>query len=392
MRGSHKAIDHLEDEDLQHRFEQFEERPPGAQAPLHHSASEARARRSSSLSLNDFVTEDMTNLQTFMGEAERNILGQRSSASGILGIQQSRHLLNRGVPHPGVSATLPAAGMASHNAVAETSFHGPSPLRRRFASDLSADRTSQLGSVSQSEWTNASDSSAATNASAFAAPNARIEAPSMDSDSLLHNSCKLYPETFGIVESALQLDPAAIRRRIPVVCNRMEDGDSSQRTSMRKQDTYHYPINIALTFGASLEIVKLLVKSGPDVLEKPDGPTKGGSLSIAIASNAGLDVIDELVEGNRACASVADRHTNYPLHILARKRDVTVPMIARVHEAFPEALTKCNKNGATPLDIAIRFAGCPEHVLDFLQRLSFGRREDETLLHLDEFGQIDDIM
>jgi hypothetical protein len=230
---------------------------------------------------------------------------------------------------------------------------------------------------------NPPDSAAATSKSGGTCPaySATSQIESMDSDSLLHNSCKLYPETFGVVESALQLDPQAIRRPVPTVCCSIA---SLERSGLTPRETYSYPINIALKYKASLEIIELLVAEGPDVLSKPDGPNESGSLGIALSLNAEVAVIEALLAGNRACASVPDKHANLPLHVAVRSHSPTFNMVERLYQANPSALTARNFNGETPLGVSTRSATCPEKILDFLQQRSFGYMEEEALHLLDD--------
>jgi hypothetical protein len=47
---------------------------------------------------------------------------------------------------------------------------------------------------------------------------------------------------------------------------------ASTATRKRGIGTYHYPINIVLKSGASMDVLTLLAKAGPDVLILKDGP------------------------------------------------------------------------------------------------------------------------
>lgn len=104
--------------------------------------------------------------------------------------------------------------------------------------------------------TTTTSSSTRSSSSVSDPSSARMQIAAMDSDSLLHNSCKLYPQTFCIVESALQLDPEAIRRRFPLVCEEFRDCASATETTERVgRQKYCYPINIALKHRADIEII-----------------------------------------------------------------------------------------------------------------------------------------
>lgn len=61
-------------------------------------------------------------------------------------------------------------------------------------------------------------------------PDTKLDAnKAIEADSLLHNSCKLYPDTPSVVESALELDPDAICRPILIQCS------TKDRSSIKKQ-------------------------------------------------------------------------------------------------------------------------------------------------------------
>ena len=56
-------------------------------------------------------------------------------------------------------------------------------------------------------------------------------AATMTTDSLFHNSCKLYPKTLVVLESALAFDPQAIRRPVPLLVGGDDENTSSKEGS-----------------------------------------------------------------------------------------------------------------------------------------------------------------
>lgn len=181
-------------------------------------------------------------------------------------------------------------------------------------------------------------------------------------DSLLHEACRLFPNSDAVVETALRVDPDAIRRS--VVFTNDHDGDSHQKTNSSK---YGYPINLALTHGANEKILKLLAQSGSDVLALKDGTNGGASLGIALASKqCNLVIVDLLLTANKMCARISDRRGNYPLHV-AVSYGISVDIVMRLYAAYPEAQGMRNFHSQTPLDIAIQSTRCPEEVIDFLR-------------------------
>lgn len=231
----------------------------------------------------------------------------------------------------------------------------------------------------------ASSSSAAPVASSSSSTNQSSNAASMDAASLLHNSCKLYPDTLMVVESALQMDPQAIRRRIPTVCSATEKNSKQQRCRKRAAtERFAFPINIALKCNASAEIIQLLAQAGPDVLAEQDGPDKASSLATALALEYDKGIIQLLLKTNPACAETLDRHSNTPLHSLLRCQRIPLDIVKLVYYAYPKALTTHNFHTQTPLDIAIRSSFCPEEVVNFLQSKTFSSLEEHAT-HMDDF-------
>ena len=184
---------------------------------------------------------------------------------------------------------------------------------------------------------------------------------SMDemTDSLLHDACRLFPNSDTVVETALRMDPDAVRRSV------IFTGDKD-----RDNHIYGYPINLALTHGAGEEMLQLLAQSGPDVLVLKDGSDCGASLGIALSSKTcTLATVELLLSANDKCAQIADRRGNYPLHVAVRY-GFPVDLVMRLYAAYPKAQGMRNFHSQTPLDIAIQVSQCPEEVTDFLRSVS----------------------
>lgn len=184
---------------------------------------------------------------------------------------------------------------------------------------------------------------------------------SMDemTDSLLHDACRLFPNSDTVVETALRMDPDAVRRSV------IFTGDKD-----RDNHIYGYPINLALTHGAGEETLQLLTQLGPDVLVLKDGSDCGASLGIALSSKTcTLATVELLLSANDKCAQIADRRGNYPLHVAVRY-GFPVDVVMRLYAAYPKAQGMRNFHSQTPLDIAIQFSQCPEEVTDFLRSVS----------------------
>jgi hypothetical protein len=208
----------------------------------------------------------------------------------------------------------------------------------------------------------------------FPANNQASVGNNMGAESLLHQSCRLYPTTDAVVESALRIDPAAVRRTVPTT---VDQGATNKSTN-----TYGYPINVALSHGASMGVLRMLAEAGPDVLTQKDGTNGSGSLGIALAAKCNLEMINLLIQANPNCALVADRRGNYPLHV-AVSQGLSLDIVKRIHYGYPKAQEMRNFHSDTPLDIAQRSTRCPEEVINFLQSSAYSKLENAAD-HMDQ--------
>jgi hypothetical protein len=186
--------------------------------------------------------------------------------------------------------------------------------------------------------------------------------PTTESTNLLHQSCRLYPTTPTVVDSALRIDLDAVRKFVPQV--------SEIGHTKKAQKAYGYPINIALSHGGSLEVLKMIAEAAPDILMEKDGIDGTGSLGIALMSSCEWTTINMLLRTNSDCIKVADRRGNYPLHVAA-KHGISLGAAKQLYRLYPNALQMRNFLLQTPLDIAQRSTRCSEDVIDFLQTAAF---------------------
>ena len=212
-----------------------------------------------------------------------------------------------------------------------------------------------------------------------------MPAEATETASLLHQSCRLYPTTTAVVQSALRIDPDAVRNPITPP---LEKGKSK-----KVQNTYGYPINVALSHGGSLEVLKMLADAAPEVLLKKDGSDGSGSLSVALTAKCDQSVIIMLLRSNRECIKVADRRGNYPLHVAANY-GAYFGIVRKLYKLYPAALQMKNFHSETPLDIAQRSTRCSEEVMNFLQTAAFSSLESAAnrMEALDLEDGLDDIM
>lgn len=202
-----------------------------------------------------------------------------------------------------------------------------------------------------------------------------------ENQSLLHQSCRLYPTTVAVVESALRIDPGAVRTPITT--------PSQNGQSKTNQSNYGYPLNIAISHGGSLEVLKMLAEAAPEILLKKDGSEGSGSLSVALTVKSDPSIIMMLLRCNIESIKVADRRGNYPLHIAANY-GAPFNIVRKLYKIYPKALEMRNFHAESPLDIAQRSTRCSEQVMNFLQTAAFSTLENAS--NRIEALELDDIM
>jgi hypothetical protein len=254
---------------------------------------------------------------------------------------------------------------------------------------------------------------------------------SIASSNLLHTTCKLFPHSRVVVESALQCDPEATSVAIPIFCSSSATANSQppDANSTSISNYYAFPINIALQYEAAMDVIELLVESNSQVLIKRDGPNQTGSLSIALSTASSTSPpennkevtetcsknlakcaqgqccvmpspscraetpsrMDQLValllRANREGAKILDRRNNTPLHYVARcKNEVSCATVSLVYSLYPEALHVRNWLGQTPLQVAQRNLQMSDVLLEHWIHLSYGRQEhslEQSLQQID---------
>jgi ankyrin repeat protein len=149
----------------------------------------------------------------------------------------------------------------------------------------------------------------------------------------------------------------------------------------KQEGIFELPINVALQRNASLDVLRLLVQVGPDVLTEPDGPEQWCSLAHALCKKRKFDVIQLLVQANPDCCKIQDRRSNFPLHIACCVGS-SLAVVKLIGSQYPEATKAKNFNGQTPLDICQRNVLCSDAVIDYLQNTEFDGLEDNAV-HLD---------
>jgi len=141
-----------------------------------------------------------------------------------------------------------------------------------------------------------------------------------------------------------------------------------------------YPLHIALTNGASLDVVRLILNEDESLLMKKD--RHGYSpLSIALKYKAKPQITNFLLAENRALSTVPDNRMNLPLH-LACRLGCCVDVIETLLFSFPLAIHVKNRDGLNPLDLFQRSFECSDDVINLLQAV-YHRENVKNIIDID---------
>ena len=201
----------------------------------------------------------------------------------------------------------------------------------------------------------------------------------------LHLLCRLKLVSLSDVQKALKENPEAARVRVRlngVESNSLRGKAGLKKNSVNKgwrRSTYTLPINMAIQNGASLEVLEALINAAPDVLREPDGPDRECALHIAIKYNIASQFIDMMLLANPKASEAADRQNNTPLHVACLLRPTEVELIKHLHVLNPQARSKRNMHGRTPLEMMHQTTfNVSEQALDFMQELEIKEDLNDT--------------
>lgn len=201
---------------------------------------------------------------------------------------------------------------------------------------------------------------------------------------LLHRLCQAFPTNVSVIQTALMLEPEAVRQAVslPVLStskDRYGNGKiwsfkapafkSTKKGHMNKtkRRDYQYPVNIAINNGASCEVIQVLASAAPEVLIKPEGAQGLTTIQLALQKEPkNYKLMEVLLQANPAVATIPTIHQNTLLH-LACQRACPLAMVQAFYRANPKALHHRNFHGETPVILAQRTLCCPEDVLNYLQ-------------------------
>jgi hypothetical protein len=186
--------------------------------------------------------------------------------------------------------------------------------------------------------------------------------------SLLHRACSGRNLSLESVQGILREDPGAASRQHTLFKEEKVYNYISHRIETKKvRESYTYPLNMALEKAASAAVTKSLIEADKDVLARKDGLEQEGSLHILLKHQSNnTNTVDAILMANPSSVFVEDRHFNTPLHVACRS-GASMDVIRHLLIIYPEALTKRNFHGLTPLDVARNNSHmCNDGVASFL--------------------------
>lgn len=137
--------------------------------------------------------------------------------------------------------------------------------------------------------------------------------------------------------------------------------------SRRVKEPYRYPVNLAIRYVQSADVIEMLVAAAPEVLLQRDGLEEQVTVAILLHHRPKdvrtLDIV--LLEQPKAPA-LTDRHYNTPLHIaVAYGAEKTA--VRHLDILYPMAMQRRNFYNKTPLEMAQQTtAQCDLAVVDYL--------------------------
>jgi len=190
--------------------------------------------------------------------------------------------------------------------------------------------------------------------------------------SLLHLACCRPGVTVDEVRDILSRDPGAASRPVSLETYRMVYNPVRRVRVKKAVTSYRYPLNLAIKYGASGDVLGVLVDAAPSVILHKDGAMEETSLSVLIRySPADVETVYRILTAlGEECASRlprADRHHNTCVHVAATRPGVSVEVLRHLVGAFPETLLAENFHGKSPLDLAReQTVNCSDRVVTYL--------------------------
>jgi hypothetical protein len=156
------------------------------------------------------------------------------------------------------------------------------------------------------------------------------------------------------LQDLLLVDPEAIRRPV---------------TTPGELYPYKYPLNLAIHYNATADVIRLLLEADPTVTSLPDGDENQGSLHILIHRQRDhpdiLPLVDSFLLAHPTCTQIQDSHGCVPLHT-AVYHQAELDIIRHLVIIYLEALRIENHYEETPVAMATQLGAVSLQVTNFL--------------------------
>ena len=184
----------------------------------------------------------------------------------------------------------------------------------------------------------------------------------------LHEACRRSNVTVKEVEDVLAQDPCAATRPASLYCKKTKyDHVTGKLNDVEVKETHQYPLNLAIQYQVSSDVLERLVAAAPSVLTTGDGPTKQIPLHILMRHKPHDDAAANmmLLKHPDICG-IRDTKNNTALH-LAVAHGASADIVRNLVVLYPAALSQHNFHGQTPLALAQRAGNvCGTGVVDYL--------------------------
>lgn len=161
-----------------------------------------------------------------------------------------------------------------------------------------------------------------------------------------------------------------------------------ERTLLQVRD-HSYPLHMAISSGAPMQVLDMLVKEAPEVASKTD---KFGRTCLHLAVKNGGTTTNDIIDGpepyteekhslstmeavklihllDTSQVKTKDKAEKLPLHTACEVGCIVDVAKFLVH-AYPDSVHTKNKDGNLPVDVAAAFGHCSKGLINYLSELS----------------------
>jgi hypothetical protein len=186
----------------------------------------------------------------------------------------------------------------------------------------------------------------------------------------LHVLCCKTDVSVAEIQDAIARDPSAPSRQATVpVRRKVYNPVTCKLETKRTCESYKYPLNLAIRYKASLDVITTLLAAAPEVSDLADGPQQEKSLHIVLKhSPRDMKAVDTLLLHNPKPISPFDRIRNTVLHTACRY-GASLSVIRHLIIMFPDALHTRNFHNESVAELAQRHSVmCTQEVASYIMQ------------------------